>query len=47
MASEIIWRKKTINLKSFDIYGGTLGVFSRKVELLTKGNEMMVIADKQ
>ena len=44
--SEISWLLKTLNFKLIDIFGATLGAFSRKDKLTTKDFEMLVVAVK-
>jgi len=44
--SEISWLLKTLNFKSIDIFGATLGAFSRKDKLTTEDFEMLVVAMK-
>jgi 2-polyprenyl-3-methyl-5-hydroxy-6-metoxy-1,4-benzoquinol methylase len=44
--SEITWLLKTLNFKSIDIFGATLGAFSRKDKLTTEDFEMLVVAVK-
>ena len=44
--SEITWLLKSLNFKKTDIYGATLGAFSRNDRLTTEDFEMLVIAQK-
>jgi len=44
--SEITWLLKSLDFKTIDIYGATLGGFSRKDTLTTNDFEMLVIAEK-
>lgn len=44
--SEITWLLKTLNFKSIDIFGATLGAFSRNDKLSTEDFEMLVVAVK-
>ncbi|PKL49626.1 MAG: class I SAM-dependent methyltransferase [Planctomycetes bacterium HGW-Planctomycetes-1] len=44
--SEITWLLKTLNFKTVDIYGSTLGAFSRNDKLTTENLEMLVVAGK-
>ena len=44
--SEITWLLKSLNFKKTDIYGATLGAFSRNDRLTTENFEMLVIAQK-
>lgn len=45
--SEITWLLKSLNFKTIDIFGATLGAFTRNDKLTTEDYEMLVIADKQ
>jgi hypothetical protein len=45
--SEITWLLKTLHFDSVDIYGATIGAFSRTDKLSTEDFEMLVIAEKQ
>lgn len=45
MPSEITWLLKTLNFKTIDIYGATLGAFSRNDTLSTEDFEMLIIAE--
>ena len=45
--SEITWLLKTLNFKTIDIFGASLGAFSRNDILSTEDFEMLVIAEKQ
>jgi 2-polyprenyl-3-methyl-5-hydroxy-6-metoxy-1,4-benzoquinol methylase len=45
--SEITWLLKTLNFKTIDIFGATLGRFNRDDKLTTEDYEMLVIAEKQ
>jgi len=45
--SEITWLLKSLNFKTIDIFGATLGAFSRKNKLTTEDFEMLVIAIKE
>jgi len=44
--SEITWMLKSLNFKTVDIFGATLGAFSRKDKLTTEDYEMLVVAVK-
>lgn len=44
--SEITWLLRSINFTAVDIYGATLGAFSRSDRLTTENFEMLVIAQK-
>jgi len=44
--SEITWLLKSLNFRKIDIYGATLGNFSRNDKLTTEDFEMLVIAQK-
>jgi 2-polyprenyl-3-methyl-5-hydroxy-6-metoxy-1,4-benzoquinol methylase len=44
--SEINWLLKTLNFKTIDIFGATLGAFSRKDKLTAEDFEMLVVAVK-
>lgn len=44
--SEITWLLKSLGYNNIDIYGATLGDFSRKDKLTTEDFEMLVIAKK-
>jgi 2-polyprenyl-3-methyl-5-hydroxy-6-metoxy-1,4-benzoquinol methylase len=44
--SEITWYLKTLKFSKIDIYGATLGAFSRNDKLTTEDFEMLVIAEK-
>lgn len=44
--SEITWLLKSLGFKKIEIYGATLGAFSRKDKLSTEDFEMLVIAQK-
>jgi len=44
--SEITWLLKSLDFKTIDICGATLGAFSRKDTLTTNDFEMLVIAEK-
>lgn len=44
--SEITWLLKSLQFNVIDIYGATLGAFSRNDKLTTKDFEMLVIAEK-
>lgn len=44
--SEITWLLKTIGFRTIDIFGATLGAFSRSNTLSTEDFEMLVIAEK-
>lgn len=44
--SEITWLLKSLSFKAIDIFGATLGAFSRNDKLTTKDFEMLVIAEK-
>jgi 2-polyprenyl-3-methyl-5-hydroxy-6-metoxy-1,4-benzoquinol methylase len=44
--SEITWLLKTLNFKFIDIFGATLGAFSRNDKLTTEDFEMLVVAVK-
>jgi len=44
--SEITWLLKTLGYKKIDIYGATLGAFSRNDKLTTEDFEMLVVAEK-
>lgn len=44
--SEITWMLKSLNFKTVDIFGATLGAFSRKNKLTTEDYEMLVVAVK-
>jgi 2-polyprenyl-3-methyl-5-hydroxy-6-metoxy-1,4-benzoquinol methylase len=44
--SEISWLLKTLKFKSIDIFGATLGAFSRNDKLTTEDFEMLVVAVK-
>lgn len=43
---EITWLLKSLGYIKIDIYGATLGAFSRNNKLTTKDFEMLVIAEK-
>ncbi len=43
---EITWLLKSLGFKTIDIYGATLGAFSRNKPLTTNDFEMLVIAEK-
>ncbi len=45
--SGITWLLKSLNFKSIDIFGATLGAFSREDELTSEDFEMLVIAVKE
>jgi 2-polyprenyl-3-methyl-5-hydroxy-6-metoxy-1,4-benzoquinol methylase len=45
--SEITWLLKTLNFKTIDIFGASLGNFTRSDKLSTEDYEMLVIAEKQ
>ena len=45
--SEITWLLKTLHFKHIDIFGATLGAFSRDDTLTTEDYEMLVVAIKQ
>jgi len=45
--SEITWLLKTLDYKTIDIFGATLGAFTRNDKLTTEDFEMLVIAEKQ
>lgn len=47
MPSEINWLLKTIGFIKIEIFGATLGAFSRQDKLTTNDFEMLVIAQKQ
>ncbi len=42
---EITWLLKSLNFKTIDIYGATLGAFSRNDKLTTEDFEMLVVAE--
>lgn len=44
--SEITWLLKTLNFKTIEIFGASLGAFSRQDQLTTENFEMLVIAVK-
>jgi 2-polyprenyl-3-methyl-5-hydroxy-6-metoxy-1,4-benzoquinol methylase len=44
--SEITWLLKSLNYKKIDIFGATLGAFSRKDKLSTEDFEMLIVANK-
>ncbi len=44
--SEITWLLKTLNFKTVDIFGASLGAFTRDDKLSTEDYEMLVIAEK-
>ncbi len=44
--SEITWLLKTLEFKTIEIFGATLGAFSRDDKLTTADFEMLVIAEK-
>jgi 2-polyprenyl-3-methyl-5-hydroxy-6-metoxy-1,4-benzoquinol methylase len=44
--AEITWLLKTLNFKLIDIFGATLGAFSRNDKLTTEDFEMLVVAVK-
>jgi len=44
--SEITWLLKSLNFRQIDIFGATLGAFSRKDILTTENFEMLVVAVK-
>jgi len=44
--SEITWQLKTLGYSTIDIYGATLGAFSRNDKLTPDDFEMLVIAEK-
>jgi hypothetical protein len=44
--SEITWLLKSLHFKTIDIFGATLGAFSRNDTLTTNDFEMLVIAKK-
>jgi SAM-dependent methyltransferase len=44
--SEITWLLKSLNFKKIDIYGASLGAFSRNDKLNTEDFEMLIIAQK-
>ncbi len=44
--SEITWLLRSIHFRTVDIYGATLGAFSRNDKLTTEDFEMLVIAEK-
>jgi len=44
--SEITWLLRSINFRAVDMYGATLGAFSRSDRLTTENFEMLVIAEK-
>jgi len=44
--SEITWLLKSLNFKKIDIFGATLGKFSREDKLTTEDFEMLVVAEK-
>jgi 2-polyprenyl-3-methyl-5-hydroxy-6-metoxy-1,4-benzoquinol methylase len=44
--SEISWMLKSLGFHTVDIFGATLGKFSRKDRLTTEDFEMLVVADK-
>ena len=44
--SEITWLLKSLGLKKIDIFGATLGAFSRNDKLTTEDYEMLVIAER-
>jgi hypothetical protein len=44
--SEITWLLKSLDFKIIDIFGATLGAFSRQDKLTTENFEMLVIAVK-
>lgn len=44
--SEITWLLKSLGFKTIDIYGASLGAFSRNDKLTTEDFEMLVIAQK-
>jgi len=44
--SEITWLLKSLDFKTINIYGATLGAFNRKDTLTTNDFEMLVIAEK-
>jgi 2-polyprenyl-3-methyl-5-hydroxy-6-metoxy-1,4-benzoquinol methylase len=46
MPSEITWLLNSLNFKTIDIFGATLGAFSRNHSLTTEDFEMLVIAVK-
>ena len=46
MPSEITWLLKSLGFKVIDIFGATLGAFSREDALKTKDYEMLVVAKK-
>jgi 2-polyprenyl-3-methyl-5-hydroxy-6-metoxy-1,4-benzoquinol methylase len=45
--SEITWMLKTLGFETIDIFGATLGAFSRNDELTVKDFEMLVVAQKK
>lgn len=45
--SEITWLLKTLNFKTIEIFGATLGAFSRADKLTTENFEMLVVAEKE
>ena len=44
--SEITWLLKSLNFRSIEIFGATLGAFSREDKLTTEDFEMLVVAVK-
>jgi SAM-dependent methyltransferase len=44
--SEITWLLKSLDFKTINIYGATLGAFSRNDKLTTEDFEMLVVAQK-
>jgi 2-polyprenyl-3-methyl-5-hydroxy-6-metoxy-1,4-benzoquinol methylase len=44
--TEIAWFLETLDFKAIDIFGATLGAFSRNDELKTEDFEMLVVAEK-
>lgn len=44
--SEITWLLKSLNFRQIDIFGATLGAFSRNDILTTENFEMLVVAEK-
>ena len=46
MPSELSWMLKTLGFRKVEIFGGTIGKFSRKAKPSPKEFELLVVAEK-
>ena len=46
MPSELMWMLRTLGFRKVEIFGGTVGAFSRKAKPSPKEFELLVVAEK-